>query len=155
MSDDKVPQEKKEPDEAQRKSTEDKVKKSSPKTQPLSKVERVTIDLDMERIVYGRVKKVGASTTDLRFREPEQSAKRLGIKPEDDYVAFPSEDKSKILLVRVGSVVTRENIERELGTKFLAPGEFERIVSAVEDGRRAYLRRAIGRKTRFKKFRKK
>jgi bifunctional DNA-binding transcriptional regulator/antitoxin component of YhaV-PrlF toxin-antitoxin module len=144
-------------DEAvKRRAVEEAVQKSEPKTQPLSKVERVTIDIDMERIIYGRVKKVGHSTTDLRFREPEEATRRLGLKPEDDYVAFPTEDKNKILLVRTGSVVTRGNIMQEvrkLGVKFLAPEELSRIMSVIEEGRNSYMQRTI--RTKVRRFKRK
>jgi hypothetical protein len=120
-----------------------------PKEKDKRRKEKVTIELDMEHINYARVKKVGESTTDIRFREPETTAKRLGFKPEDDYVALPSTDRSKIVLVRVDTVVTRDTIEKNLRS-FLSPDAIEIVRSTIEWGRTDFM----GQETRGKKLKR-
>jgi hypothetical protein len=105
---------------------------------PNKKTQTVTIELDMTRISYARVKKVGESTTDIRFREPEKTTSDLRIAPEDDFVAFPTPDRSKIIFIRVDKVVTRDTIQQSFG--FLSSDSIETVMSTIEAGRHDFMR---------------
>jgi hypothetical protein len=113
---------------------EEKQRKDKDKEEKDKRRAKITIELDMERINYARVKKVGASTTDIRFRDPERTAARLGIKPDDDFVILPTPDRSKILLIRVDKVVTPDTL-RDKMEGFFTPAAIERIYSTITEER--------------------
>jgi hypothetical protein len=106
---------------------------------PNDKRRTVSFELDMDRIIYARVKKVGESTVDIRFRDPRRSMDTLGIKPDDDFIVFPTPDRDDLIFTRVDKIVIRDNINKHYHG-FISSDAIERIISTIEAGRQDFMR---------------